>query len=149
MMHKARMWYRRGALLFSKVIHVISRSHGTKNSPIFTRIERLRTVTPVWIHQWICNNPQSLMWCRRGALYFATSSIKFQSHTGWKIYDLNPICVALPGRLQLSNPSDLPCSKSSIKFQGHMGWKIWDLNPIWVRLLGQSQLSNPSDLPCF
>ena len=41
---------------------------------------------------------------------FFGSSIKFQGHTGWKIDDLNPIWVRLLGRLQLSNPSDLPCS---------------------------------------
>ena len=37
--------YRRGALLFFKVICQISRSHGTKKSPIVTRIERFQTVT--------------------------------------------------------------------------------------------------------
>ena len=80
---------------------------------------------------------------------FFGSSIKFQGHKGWKIDDLNPIWVRLPGRSQLSNPSDLPCSRSSIKFQGHMGWKIDNFNSIWVTLLGWSQLPNPSDLPCF
>ena len=40
---------------------------------------------------------------------FLGSSIKFRGHTGWKIDDLNPIWVRLPGRSQLSNPSDLPC----------------------------------------
>ena len=40
---------------------------------------------------------------------FLWSSIKFQGHKGWKIDDLNPICVRLLGRSQLSNPSDLPC----------------------------------------
>ena len=29
-------------------------------SPISTRIQRFRTVTPVWIHQWIQNDAQSL-----------------------------------------------------------------------------------------
>ena len=37
---------------------------------ILTRIERFRTVTQVWIHQWIRNGAQSLMECRRGALLF-------------------------------------------------------------------------------
>ena len=40
---------------------------------------------------------------------FLGSSIKFQGHTGWNIDDLNTIWVRLLGRLQLSNPSDLPC----------------------------------------
>ena len=31
---------------------------------------------------------------------------------GWKINDFNPIWVRLLGRSQLSNPSDLPCSRS-------------------------------------
>ena len=38
------------ALLFLKVIHHISRSHRTKTLPISTRVERFRTVTPVWIY---------------------------------------------------------------------------------------------------
>ena len=31
-----------------------------KKSQILTRIERFRTVTPVWIHRWIWNDEQSL-----------------------------------------------------------------------------------------
>ena len=64
------MYYRRGALLFFKVIHPIARSHGTKKSQILTRIERFRTVTSVLNHRWIWNDAQSLMWYRRGALLF-------------------------------------------------------------------------------
>ena len=41
---------------------------------------------------------------------FSRSPIKFQRHIGRKIEDLNPIWVRLLGQLQLSNPSDLPCS---------------------------------------
>ena len=36
------------------------------------------------------------------------------------------------GRSQLSNPSDLPCSKISVKFQGHMGPKIVDFDGNWA-----------------
>ena len=64
------MLLRRGALMFSKVIRQISRSHGTKKSPILTRIESIRTVTLVWIHQWLWNDAQSLKKHRRGALLF-------------------------------------------------------------------------------
>ena len=39
------MLLRRSALLLFKVIRQISRSHGTKKSPILTRIERFQTVT--------------------------------------------------------------------------------------------------------
>ena len=54
------MMLRRGALLFFKVIRQISRSHGSKNSSDFTQIGHFRTVTPVWIHQWLRNDAQSL-----------------------------------------------------------------------------------------
>ena len=104
------MWHRIGALLFLKVIRLISRSHGTKKSPILTRIGRFWTVTPVWIHWWLWNDAQSLTYHRRGLPYcFFRSSIKFQGHTGQKIDDLNPTWVILQGRSQLSNPSDWPC----------------------------------------
>ena len=52
--------YRRGSLLFSKAIHQISRSHGTKKSPILTLIENFRIVTQVWINRWLWNDAQSL-----------------------------------------------------------------------------------------
>ena len=47
------MLLRRGALLFFEVNRKISRSHGFKNRRISTQIRRFRTVTPVWIHQWL------------------------------------------------------------------------------------------------
>ena len=74
--------HRRRALF--KVILEISRSHRTKTSSIFTRIERFRTVTPVWIHQWFWNDAQSLKYHRRGALLFFKVRWfdKFQGHTG-------------------------------------------------------------------
>ena len=50
------MMLRRGALLFLKVIRQISRSHGSKKRRIWPRFGRLRTLTPVWIHQWLRND---------------------------------------------------------------------------------------------
>ena len=94
--------------IFFKVIHQISRSHWTK-SLILTRIECFQTVTPFWIHWWLWNDAQSLIFYRRGALFFSRSFIKFQGHRGWKIHDLNSISVRSLGQSQLSNPSDLPC----------------------------------------
>ena len=63
--------HRRGALLFFEVIRQITRSHGTKKLPILTQIERFRTVTPIWIHQWLWNVAQSLKQQRRDALLFS------------------------------------------------------------------------------
>ena len=43
---------------------------GQKESLFLTRIERFQTVTPVWLHQWIWNDAQSLVFYWRGALLF-------------------------------------------------------------------------------
>ena len=64
------MSFRRGPLLFFKVIRQISRSHGWKKTTILTQIGRFRTVTPVWIYQWLWNDSQSLKQHRTGALLF-------------------------------------------------------------------------------
>ena len=58
----------RGALLFFKVIRQISRSNGQKKSPISAKIGRFRTVTPVWIYQWLWNDAHSLKQQTRCAL---------------------------------------------------------------------------------
>ena len=81
-----------------------------KKLPILIQIVYFRTVTPVYIHPWLWNDAQSLMWNRRGVLLFPSSSIKFQGNTGWKMDDLDQIWARILGRSQLSNPSDLPCS---------------------------------------
>ena len=54
------MLLRRGALLFFKDIDQSSRSHGAKKSSNLTQIGSFRTVTPVWIPQWVRNDTQSL-----------------------------------------------------------------------------------------
>ena len=69
-----------------------------------TWIGRFWTVTPIWIHRWIWHDVQSLMYHKRGALFFSRSSLKFQGHMGLKINDLNPISIRLLGRLLLSKP---------------------------------------------
>ena len=76
------MLLRRGALLFFKVIHQISRSRSyyqwqkwcpctrsrskVKVTEVNTPLNRFRTVTPVWIHISWWNDAQSLMLLRRG-----------------------------------------------------------------------------------
>ena len=62
--------YKRGALLFFKVICQISRSHGPKTLTILTRIESFRTVNPVWIHRRLWIDVQSLRGHGRGILSF-------------------------------------------------------------------------------
>ena len=103
------------------------------------------------------NSPMAMKCCTKLETAKERCPFVFQGHpSNFKVtqYKTSPILTQIGrfqtiGRSQLSNPSDLPCSRSSIKFQGHMGWKMDDLNQILVRLQGWSQLSNPSDLPCF
>ena len=78
--------HRRGAVLFFKVIHQISRSHETKKSPILTKIgcfqfeftNGYEMLHKAWSHI-------ELVYC------FTRSSIKFQGRTGQKVsnFDLN------------------------------------------------------------
>ena len=83
---------RRGAILFFKIICQISRSHGTEICRFLPKLSVSRLLTPVWIHQWIWNEIQSLMLYSRGALlFFLRSSTKFQGCMGKEIDNLNPI----------------------------------------------------------
>ena len=47
------------------------------------------------------------------------------------------------GRSQLSNPSDLPCSRSSIKFQGNTAIKSAAFDPDWAFPGCNSSLNSP------
>ena len=47
------------------------------------------------------------------------------------------------GRSQLSNPSDLPCSRSSVKFQGHTALKIVQFDPNWPFPDSNASLNTP------
>ena len=55
-------WFSRSPVKFQ--------GHTGQQIPILTRIERFWIVTPVWIHPWLWNDAQSLIWYRRGALLF-------------------------------------------------------------------------------
>ena len=66
--------------------------------------------------------------------------IVFQVHpSNFKVtwYKTSPILTQIGrfrtiGQSQLSNPSDLPCSRSYVKFQGHTAKKIVDFDPNWA-----------------
>ena len=47
------------------------------------------------------------------------------------------------GRSQLSNPSDLPCSRSYVKFQGHTALNIVKFDPNWAFPDCNSSLNSP------
>ena len=52
------------------------------------------------------------------------------------------------GRSQLSNPSDLPCSRSSVKFQGHTALKIVEYDPDWAFPDCNSSFNSPMATKC-
>ena len=52
------------------------------------------------------------------------------------------------GRSQLSNPSDLPCSRSNVKFQGHTALKIVKFYRNWAFLDSNSSLNSLMVMKC-
>ena len=79
------MWQRIGALLFLKVIHQISRSHGTKNHQFWLELD-----VSGLKHQFEFTDGYEMMhkaWrsVEEVPYCFLRSSIKFQGHTGQKI----------------------------------------------------------------
>ena len=122
---------------------------GDKKLPFFlTQIECFRTVTPVWIHQWLWYDAQSLTYMHNTVevpYYFSRSSVKFQGHTGQKI---SPILTRI-GRFPTVTPiwihpwlwndaQSLLCIEevtycfpwSSMEFKGHTGQKLLILTRI-------------------
>ena len=70
MMHKSWCYLGKVPYYFSRSSIKFQGHTGQKKSPVLSQIKRFRTVTPVWIHQWIWNDAQSLRYYRRGALLF-------------------------------------------------------------------------------
>ena len=73
------------------VVCQISRSYGTKNPRILTRIERVRTVTPVWIHWWLWNVAQSFRSHRPENRWFE-SNFK-EDYSAGRSYQIPQICL--------------------------------------------------------
>ena len=106
---KLEVAYKRGLIIFQGHPSNVNVTQD-KKSMILNRIERFRTVTPVWIHQWLWNDARSLIYYRIGALLsFYIIHQMSRSHRPKNREDLNPIYVRFLGRSQLSSPSDLPC----------------------------------------
>ena len=65
--------------------------HTAKKSSICTQIWHFRTVTPVWIHQWLRNDAQSSKYHKRGALLFFKVIYQIsRSHGIQKKIDFDP-----------------------------------------------------------
>ena len=57
-------------------------------------------------------------------------------------------CFRTISRSQLSNPSDLPCSRSYVKFQGHTAVKIVEFDPNWAFPDFNSSLNSSMAMKC-
>ena len=108
--------YRRGPLMFMKVIHQVSRSHGIKiKSPILTRIQRFRTVTQVWIHPWLWNDAESLILYIRGALLFFKVIHQVSCSHGTKVTHFDPNLAFPDCNSSLNSPMALKwCTKLDV-----------------------------------
>ena len=77
------------------------------------------------------NSPMAMKCCTKLETAKERCAIVFQGHPSiFKVtqYKTSPILTQIGhfrtiGQSQLSNPSDLPCSRSSVKFQGHTAKK--------------------------
>ena len=80
---KLEVAYRRCPIVFQG--HLSNFEVIWASTTILNRIQRCRSVAPVWIHRWFRNDAQSLKWHRRGALIFFRSAIKIQVHGDQKL----------------------------------------------------------------
>ena len=86
------------------------------------------------------NSPMAMKCCTKLETAKERCPIVFQDQpSNFKVtrYKTSPILTQTGrfwtiGRSQLSNPSDLPCSRSSVKFQGHTALKIAEFDPDWA-----------------
>ena len=102
------------------------------------------------------NSPMAMKCCTKLETAKERCSIVFQGHpSNFKVTrdKTSPIltqigCFRTIGRSQLSNPSDLPCSRSSVKFQGHTALKIIEFDPNWSFPDCNSSLNSPMATKC-
>ena len=88
----------------------------------------------------ILNSPMAMKCCTKLETAKERCPIVFQGHpSNFKVtrYKTSLILTQIgrfrtKGQSQLSNPSDLPCSRSSFKFQGHKALKIVEFDPNWA-----------------
>ena len=86
------------------------------------------------------NSPMAMKFCTKLETAKKRCPIVFQGHpSNFKVTrdKTSPILTQIGrlrtiGRSQLSNPSDLPCSRSYVKLQGHTALKIVEFDLDWA-----------------
>ena len=148
---------RRGALLFFKVIHQISRSHGSKNCRIW----------PIWAFpdcNSSLNSPMATKCCTKLEVAYKRCPIVFEGHPsnlrsrGSKNCPIWPKLGVSGLQLQFEFTYDdemmhiawyclgeVPYCfwRSSVEFQGHTAKKIVDFDPYWAFPDCNSSLNSP------
>ena len=102
------------------------------------------------------NSPMAMKCCTKLETTKERCPIVFQGHpSNFKVTQdrISPILTQIGhsrtiGRSQLSNPSDLTCSRSSVKFQGHTALKIVEFDPDWAFPDCSSSLNSPMAMKC-
>ena len=97
------------------------------------------------------NLPMAMKCCTKLETAKKRCPIVFQGHpSNFKVTrdKTSPILTQIGrfrtlGRSQLSNPSDLPCSRSSVKFQGHTALKLVEFDLDWAFPDCNSSLNSP------
>ena len=103
------------------------------------------------------NSPMAMKCCTKLETAMKRCHIVFQGHpSNFKVTrgKTSPILTQIgrfwtTGRSQLSNPSDLPCSRSSVKFQGRTALKIVELDPNWAFPDCNSNLNSPMGMKWY
>ena len=89
MMHKAWSSIEEVSFCFSRS-SVKFQGHTAKKWSNLTQIGRFRTVTPVWIHQWLRNYAKAWNSIEEMSYYFSRSYVELQGHTALKIVEFDP-----------------------------------------------------------
>ena len=118
-----------------------------KVTEVNTRLNRFRTVTPVWIHIWWWNDAYSLMMLRRGALLLAATKQLYE----WYFLSVCPsvrlsVCPSVRLSVRLSHLFDyVPIIVSSWNFQELSHWtRVRSMQKVKVRgQRSRSQRSRP------
>ena len=147
-----------------KVIHQISRSHGSKNRRIWPKLG----VSGLYLQLEFTDGYEMMHRARSSIVEvpycFSRSSVKFQGHTALKIVKFDPNWAFPDCNSSLNSPMATKCctkletakERCPIVFQGRQSNFMvtrYKTSPILTqigrfRTIGQSQLSKPSDLPC-
>ena len=124
-----------------------------KVTEVTTQLNRIRTVTPVWIEIWWWNDAYSLMLLKRGALLFSRSSVKFQGHTAIQIVEFDPDWAFPDCNSSLNTliattwctKLEVALKRCLIVFQGHpSNFKVTRLKKSWnLTQIGRFRNVNP------